>query len=89
MQVMCRSTIGNAEARCSVCGQGFVIFWERESRSQRIQALREIQRLLRDHHRSQTGPQAHPQNGFLFPELNVPEAFSGAAMHGQAPSWAL
>lgn len=89
MQVLCKSTNGNAETHCCVCGQGFVMFWERQSHAKRIEAMRDIQKTLRNQHRHQAGPQAHPQNGFLVPEWSGPIAFSGAAILGHAPSWAL
>jgi len=89
MQVLCKSTSGNSEAQCCVCGQGFVMFWERQSPAERADTLREIQQTLRKHHRNHPGPQAHPAGGFLVPEWNGPIAFSGAAILGHAPSWAL
>ncbi len=89
MQVLCKTTNGNAETRCCVCGQGFVMFWERQSRMERAEALHEIQEMLRKHHRHAPGPDAHPQGGFLVPEWDGPIAYSGAAILGMAPSWAL
>jgi hypothetical protein len=89
MQVLCKSTNGNAEMHCSVCGQGFVMFWERQSRTERVVAIREVQMTLRHQHRNQKGPEAHPNGGFLVPEWNGPLAASGAAILGHAPSWAL
>jgi hypothetical protein len=89
MQVLCKSTQGNAELYCSVCGQGFVMFWERQSRAERLEAIREIQNSLRHQHRNQRGPEAHPNGGFLVPEWNGSVAASGAAILGHAPSWAL
>ena len=89
MQVLCKSTNGNAEIHCSVCGQDFVMFWERQSRAERAEALLEIQKALRGHHQDKAGPEAHPQTGFLIPAWDGPIAFSGAAILGQAPTWAL
>jgi hypothetical protein len=89
MQVFCKSTSGNAEVHCCICGQGFVLFWERQSRSERSGVLLEIQKTLRGHHQAKPGPEAHPQSGFLIPELGGPVAFSGAAIPGHAPTWAL
>jgi hypothetical protein len=89
MQVLCKSTNGNSEVQCCVCGQGFVLFWERQSRVERVEALKEIQKTLRSHHETQAGCEAHPQTGFLVPEWNGPTAFSGAAILGHAPTWAL
>lgn len=89
MQVLCKRTNGNAEAHCCVCGQGFILFWERQSRMDRAKALREIQKVLLKHHRANAGPEAHPQSGFPVPEWDGPIAFSGAAVPGYAPTWAL
>lgn len=89
MQVLCKSSNGNTETKCCVCGQGFVMFWERQSRMERAEALREIQKVLLSHHRTSPGSQSHPTTGFLVPEWNGPIAFSGAAILGHAPTWAL
>lgn len=67
MQVLCKKTTGNAECQCCVCGQGFVIFWERESHSERIEAKHELQEMLRRQHRTHHGPEAHPDGGFVVP----------------------
>ena len=89
MQVLCKSTDGNAETHCCVCGQGFVMFWERQSRAERIEAMKEIQNTLRHQHRNQRGKEAHPRGSFLVPERSGSNSGSGAAIHGHAPSWAL
>jgi hypothetical protein len=87
MQVLCKSTIGKGELQCSVCGRGFVMFWERQSRAVRAEAMREILLTLRHQHRAGKGPDAHPHGGFMVPEGNG--SGSGAAIAGHAPSWAL
>lgn len=89
MQVLCKSTNGNAEVHCGVCGQGFVLFWERQSRAERAETLKEIQKTLRGHHQEQGTQQVHPQAGFLIPNWDGPSSFSGAAILGHAPTWAL
>ena len=89
MQVLCKSTNGNAETHCCVCGQGFVLFWERESRSQRAEAIKEIQMTLRHQNRSLRGPEAHPNGGVLVPDFKSSDSRSGASVLGHAPSWAL
>jgi hypothetical protein len=89
MQVLCKSTNGNAEAHCCVCGQGFVMFWERQSTTERAATLREMQQTLRNHHRNHPGKQAHPPGGFLVPEWDGRDAHSGVAVPGHAPNWAL
>lgn len=89
MQVLCKSTIGRGEATCCVCGQGFIFFWERQSRAERAQTIVEIQRTLINHHRTTPGPLAHPHGGFVVAQSEGPVAFSGAAVPGHPPTWAL
>lgn len=89
MQVLCKSTNDHADTNCSVCGQGFAVYWERQTKPERTQALREIEKTLRGHHYNQAGPEAHPERGFLVPEGNGANASSGTAVPGHAPSWAL
>ena len=89
MQVLVKASDENVETRCSICGQGFALYWERQTRLERAEALREIGKTLRQHHRGDGGHKAHPDRGFLVPEWNGPIAFSGAAILGNAPSWAL
>jgi hypothetical protein len=89
MQVLLKSSESAVECRCSVCGQGFVMFWERQTKMERGEALREIESTLRHHHHDGAGAHAHPVKGFLVPEWDGPIAFSGAAILGNAPVWAL
>lgn len=89
MQVLCKTTSHAADVSCTVCGQGFALYWERHTRMERAQALHEIARTLRAHHGTKSGPEAHPQRGFLVPDGRGPIAASGAAVLGHAPSWAL
>jgi hypothetical protein len=89
MQVLLKSTDSIVETRCSVCGQGFAMFWERQTKAERAEALREIDSTLRRHHQAGPDVQVHPQKGFLVPAWDGPVAFSGAAILGNAPVWAL
>jgi hypothetical protein len=89
MQVLCKSTNGNAETSCCVCGQGFVMFWDRQSRTERVAAIHEIQETLRRHHRKVQGPEAHPKEGFLVPEWSSADALAGSAMPANTPTWDL
>jgi hypothetical protein len=89
MKVLCKSTRGTGETRCCICGLGFVMFWDRQSRSERKKALAEIQKTLRGHHKDKAGPDAHPVSGFLVPEWNGPVEASSAGILGKAPTWAL
>ncbi len=89
MQVLCRTTKGNAELHCCVCGQGFVLFWERQTHTERMEMVHDIQETLRRQHRKSRGPEAHPQSGFLAPQTGGQLEFSGAAVLGTAPTWEL
>jgi hypothetical protein len=89
MQVLCKSSEGAVETRCSICGQGFLLFWERQTRMERAEALREIDLALREHHLEGFESNVHPKKGFLVPAWDGPIAYSGAALLGNAPAWAL
>jgi hypothetical protein len=89
MQVLCKVSKDHAETSCSVCGQGFVLFWERQTRMEKAVAIEQVAKTLRSHHARKDGPEAHPKRGFLVPEWDGPFAFSGAAVLGNAPTWAL
>ncbi len=79
MQVLCKKTTGNAETHCCVCGQGFVMFWDRQSRAERIATVHEIQRILRNHHRTADGPAVHPNDSFMVPEWSCASARSSVS----------
>jgi hypothetical protein len=89
MQVLCKTSNKGADFHCTQCGQGFALYWERHSAAERADALKEIEKTLCEQHSRQSGPLAHPEHGFLVPEWNGPIAFSGAAILGNAPNWAL
>ena len=90
MQVLCRKTNGNAECHCCVCGQGFVMFWDRQPAAERAAVRREMQETLRRQHRSCPGREAHPQDAFLVPEWKGSNwNLNGATMPGNAPVWDL
>jgi hypothetical protein len=89
MQVLCKTSNVSIETRCSVCGQGFVLYWERQTPSERADALRDVEAALRNHHGDGNSPAVHPEHGFLVPAWDGPIAFSGAAILGNAPSSAL
>jgi hypothetical protein len=84
MQVLCKKTGGNAETHCCVCGQGFVMFWDRQSRSERVAAVHDIQQVLRHHHRISGGPGAHPNDGFMVPEWSGSSARSARLVESTA-----
>ena len=89
MQVLCKATNGNAETNCCICGQGFVMFWDRQSHTERVAALREIQQTLRRHHHAGPGPEVHPTADFLFPQWNGSSELAGEARFGTALTWGI
>ncbi|HUX27625.1 MAG TPA: hypothetical protein VMV39_02510 [Terracidiphilus sp.] len=89
MQVLCKSTNGNAETHCCVCGLGFVMFWDRQSRNEKTAALHEIQEALRRHHLKGSGPEVHPRESFPVPEWMGISAPAGVALPGAVPTWDL
>ena len=88
MQVLCKASNTASDVRCSVCGQGFLVYWTRTSADERRKRRAEIVQTLREHHTDNNGPEAHPQAGFNLPEWNGEPALSAAALIGNAPSWA-
>ena len=88
MQVYCRKTDGNAEMNCCVCGQGFVLFWDRQTAIERAVMRAEIQEMLRRQHRAADGVEAHPLSEFSVPEFESAVSSSGAALGG-VPVWEL
>lgn len=88
MQVLCKKSMTSSDVRCSVCGQGFVVFWERSSREEQAEAIGQLMNDLREHHLDGDDASAHPDHGFNVPAWDGPAAYSGAALLGNAPAWA-
>ena len=88
MQILCKIAKGKAETHCGICGQGFIMFWDRQSRNERFAALREIQDMLRRHHRVSPGPEAHPTASFPVPDWNGSSGLDEVAS-GTAPTWGI
>jgi len=89
MQVLCKATNGNAELHCCICGQGFVMFWDRQSRNERVAALQDIRETLRRHHHTVSGVEAHPNASFPVPDWNGSSEMTGAAQPGGETTWGI
>jgi hypothetical protein len=89
MQVLCKMSTTASDVRCNVCGQGFVVYWERHSPSEQEEARALVQKQLADHHRMANDSGAHPPQSFNVPQWNGLPKFSAAALLGGAPEWAL
>ena len=88
MQVLCKASNTASDVRCSVCGQGFLVYWTRTSAEERRQRRAEIVQALREQHNETDAPHAHPQAAFNLPEWSGEPSVSAAALIGNAPAWA-
>jgi hypothetical protein len=85
MQVLCEKSNTGSDVRCGVCGQGFLVYWERTSRAERMQARAEVMNaLVRQHEDERTGHDAHPTTQFTIPSWDGDVRYSGAALLGGA-----
>lgn len=89
MQVLCKASNNASDIRCTVCGQGFLVYWTRSSAEERAAARTWIQEGLRAQHTHTDQAHAHPGVGFNMPEWDGPVADSAAALIGNAPAWAV
>ncbi|HSU19732.1 MAG TPA: hypothetical protein VLI45_08315 [Acidobacteriaceae bacterium] len=60
MQILCKASDHACDVRCSVCGQGFLIYWTRSSAEDRTAAA-EVGEMLCAQHRDSS---AHPSLEF-------------------------
>jgi hypothetical protein len=86
MQVLLRKSDIHQDVQCSVCGQGFRLYWERTSPAEQATMRSIILGELRDHHAPEHGndktSSAHPASPFNLPSWSGPPQFSGAALLG-------
>jgi hypothetical protein len=85
MQVLCKFSDNSPDVQCPVCGQGFLLYWERSSRDQQEDTRQSIQQALRDHHADNTATEPHPGPAFNIPSWSGSPKFSAAALLGGAP----
>jgi hypothetical protein len=71
MQLLLRRSEFRQDIRCSVCGQGFRLYWEQNSPTERATMRAMVLGELRDHHSREQGgemtPAAHPVDLFRLP----------------------
>lgn len=83
-QVLCTLSHEGSDVRCAVCGQGFLVYWSRFSRSEQEECRRQIQDQLRQHHvaaqDSGADRRIHPRAAFNVPEWTGLPHFSAAAV---------
>jgi hypothetical protein len=67
MQVLCYSNDHSVEIRCHDCGQGFALYWGRQTETEKAEALEEMVCALKIHHCIATGAKANSTHGSLVP----------------------
>lgn len=83
MQVLCKPSEDAPDVQCPVCGQGFLLYWERTGSAQRESARAEIQQALCEHH-AEGCAGVHPESPFNIPSWSGQPKFSAAALLGGA-----
>jgi hypothetical protein len=82
MQVLLRRSEFRQDIHCSVCGQGFRLYWELSSSPERATMRSIVLGELRDHHSREQGgdktPAAHPFDLFRLPTWIGAPQFSRA-----------
>jgi len=82
-QVLCSLSHEGSDVRCSVCGQGFLVYWSRYSRDEQAACRRIVQDQLRQHHTDAKDPGAdrriHPRSPFNVPDWTVLSHLAPAA----------
>jgi hypothetical protein len=63
-EVVCKLSNEASDVRCSVCGQGFLVYWARFSRAEQVESRRVIQEALREHHAGAAADVVHPRESF-------------------------
>ena len=82
MQVLLKRSHEKKDIVCTICQQGFAVYWERSSSAERETMRAIVQGELRHHHTSDTTSAAHPDSPFNLPQWGGQPEFSGAALLG-------
>ncbi len=82
MQVLIRKSDVKQDVQCSVCGQGFRLYWERTSLEEQRATLDAVHESLRQDHTTDTTPAAHIDTPYTVPRWEGAPQFSGAALLG-------
>jgi hypothetical protein len=82
MQVLIRKSDIKQDVQCSICGQGFRLYWERTSVSEQEATLDTVHDSLRRDHASDLTSAAHSDAPYTVPRWEGAPQFSGAALLG-------
>ena len=89
MQVLCKISDTVSDVRCKVCGQGFLVYWSRSSKTEQEITRRHIAEALAKQHTTSDSAQVHPRTGFNVPDWPGSPKYSAAALLGGAQQWSL
>ena len=82
MQVLCERSNTGSDVRCTICGQGFLVYWQRTSPSERALARQKVILTLKEHHENEmSGHHAHPSERFSIPSWDTDVRFAAIAAH--------
>jgi hypothetical protein len=83
MQVLLKRSEEKKDIECTICQQGFRLYWERTSPAERDTMRSIIQGELIRHHNNRINTiDPHPARPFNLPEWSGDHQFSGAALLG-------
>jgi hypothetical protein len=68
MRIVCDHEEFHPDTRCSVCGEGFVLYFEGESSHDKSMAIQETMMVLSHHHDEHEGNNVHPRGIFILEE---------------------
>ena len=89
MQVLCKISNTVSDVRCKVCGQGFLVYWSRTTRTEREATRQHVVEALAQQHAASPTEHAHPRTGFTLPAWSGVPSSSAAALLGGAQAWSL
>ena len=89
MQVLCKLSNTVSDVRCKVCGQGFLVYWARTSRTEQELTRRHVIEALANQHANSQSEHVHPCTGFTVPDWSGVPTFSAAALLGGAQTWSI
>jgi len=82
MQVLLRKSASRKDIQCTVCHQGFRVYWERTSPAERETMRAIVHSELRHQHANDPTAAAHPEQPFNLPQWSGAPQYSGAALLG-------
>ena len=86
MQVLCMVTSDDrCDVQCPCCSQRYIVYYSRQSRTEREEALETVRLALLEHHVLTSLATAHPADAFNVPAWSGPVHASAAALLSGAP----